>query len=320
MDVYFLVLPDVHLLDMSGPVQAIQETNELHGSGFCVHFVGPEARVNTWQGLMLDQLAPLPEAVTPDSLVFVCGTKLTAGCQGTAANRAAVAWLQAVHQQGAWIIGICTGAFVLGAAGLLDGRRCTTHHRHLSHLKTQFPLARVIPERIFIRDQEVITSAGVTAGIDLTLALISELRGAQEAAYTARELVVYARRMADDPQISPHFRNRNHVSPLVHDVQDEIARNLCQPLTVGSLASRFNMSPRHLQRLFRNNTGISVKGYLTALRLRRAEDLLRNSDQSIERVAEQAGFQSARTFRDTWIKEHGSPPSRMRQIYRINGS
>lgn len=312
MDVYFLVLPDVHLLDMSGPVQAIHETNELHGVGFNMHFISVSEQVNSWQGLALARLEPLPELVKNDSLVVVCGMKLTEGYRQTAADPAVVRWLQAVSQQGVKLAGICTGAFVLGEAGLLNGRRCTTHHRLLNQLSSDFPEADVIHERIFVEDGNLYTSAGVTAGIDLTLHLISQLRGAREAVDTARELVVFARRLADDPQISLHFRNRNHVSPLIHEVQDDLARNLCEPVTVSRLADRFRVSTRHLQRLFRASTGVSIKSYLTDLRLGRATELLALTEDSVELVAERSGFQSTRSFRDAWLKRYGASPSSMR--------
>lgn len=318
MDVYFLVLPDVHLLDMSGPVQAIHETNELHGVRFNMHFISVAEQVASWQGLSLARLEPLPETIDADSLVMVCGMKLTDGSRETPADPVLVRWLQSVHHQGVKLAGICTGAFVLGEAGLLNGRRCTTHHRLLNQLRSRFPEADVIPERIFVEDGNLYTSAGVTAGIDLTLHLISQLRGAREAVDTARELVVFARRMADDPQISMHFRNRNHVSPLIHEVQDVLARNLCQPVTVARLAERFRVSPRHLQRLFRASTGVSIKSYLTDLRLGRASELLALTNDSVELVAEKSGFQSTRSFRDAWLKRYGTSPSGMRDQLKMN--
>lgn len=316
MDVYFLVLPGVHLLDMSGPVQAIHESNELHGHCFDLHFVGLEDQISSWQGLSLTRLEPLPERVPQGSLVVVCGMKLAPGYRRVAADPILQRWLRQAHVDGAMLAGICTGAFVLGEAGLLDGRRCTTHHRLLEQLRSDFPRARVIPERIFVEDGHLFTSAGVTAGIDLTLHLIAHLRGAREAVDTARELVVFARRMADDPQISLHFQSRNHVSPLIHEVQDTLARNLCKPITVARLAEQYRVSPRHLQRLFRASTGVSIKSYLTDLRLARATELLARSDASVELVAERAGFQSTRAFRDAWLKKFGRAPSTMRDELR----
>lgn len=316
MDVYFLVLPGVHLLDMSGPVQAIHESNELHGHCFNLHFVGLDHQVSSWQGLALTQLDPLPERVSANSLVVVCGMKLAQDYRRVAADDRLQQWLQRAHKDGALLAGICTGAFVLGEAGLLDGRRCTTHHRLLDQLRTNFPQARVIPERIFVEDGRLFTSAGVTAGIDLTLHLIARLRGAREAVDTARELVVFARRMADDPQISLHFQSRNHVSPLIHEVQDTLSRDLCKPITVARLAEQYRVSPRHLQRLFRASTGVSIKSYLTDLRLARATDLLARSDASVELVAERSGFQSTRAFRDAWLKKFGRAPTAMRDELR----
>ncbi len=313
MDVYFLVLPDVHLLDMSGPVQAIHESNELHGDFFNLHFVAPDGTISSWQGPTLSGLSTLPDRVAPGSLVFVCGMKLTEGSIKAVHDNGVVNWLVSTRTAGARIIGICTGSFVLGAAGLLDNRQCTTHHRLLTELQAAFPLARVTRERIFVDEGEVLTSAGVTAGIDLTLYLISHLRGVREALDTARELVVQNRRMGDDPQISDCFRNRNHVSPLIHEVQDHMARTYREPITVSRLAEQHRISTRHLQRLFRASTGKSIKAYLTDLRLSHARELLSTTSQSIELVAERAGFHSTRAFRDAWYRRYGYPPSHLRQ-------
>ncbi|PAV25594.1 AraC family transcriptional regulator [Tamilnaduibacter salinus] len=320
MDALFLLLPDVHLLDLAGPVQAIHESNELHGDFFRLHFVGLGPSVNCWQGLSIGELEGLPETIAPDTLVFVCGMKLTPQVMATARNPALVQWLKRAHAQGATLVGICTGTFVLGESGLLDNRDCTTHHQLQAALKDAFPKARVARERIFVEDGSVLTSAGVTGGIDLTLHLIWRLRGDRAAIDTARELVVHRRRMGDDQQISEHLRHRNHTSPLIHEVQDHLSQAFREPLTVSGLAKRHRVSPRHLQRLFRANTGGSIKSYLTSLRLEKAHDLLEDGKDSIEHVAEKSGFRSTRAFREAWTGKYGTPPSRLLRRHTPGGS
>ncbi|SFR45823.1 transcriptional regulator, AraC family with amidase-like domain [Marinobacter daqiaonensis] len=312
MDVYFLLLPDVHLLDMAGPVQAIHECNELHGGFFRPRFVGLGASVNCWQGPAIGNVEPLPETVTADSLIFVCGMKLTPQVMAAARDSRLTDWLNRADRLGATLVGICTGTFVLGEAGLLDDRQCTTHHRLLQALNEAFPKARVTRERIFVEDGNLLTSAGVTAGIDLTLYLIARLRGCRVAIDTARELVVHNRRMGEDPQISEHLRHHNHVSPLIHEVQDHMVRAFREPLTVSGLAAAHRVSTRHLQRLFKASTGISIKGYLTALRLEKARELLADGRDSIELVAEKSGFQSTRAFREAWMRKYDTAPSLLR--------
>ncbi len=130
-----------------------------------------------------------------DSLVFVCGIKLTKEVMAVAADTRLADWLRSAQDRGARIAGICTGTFVLGRAGLLDNHYCTTHHRLIERLRQEYPRARVIQERIFVEDGALLTSAGVTAGIDLTLYLIARYRGVRESPETARELVVHSRRM-----------------------------------------------------------------------------------------------------------------------------
>jgi transcriptional regulator GlxA family with amidase domain len=320
IDVYFLVLPDVHLLDLSGPAQAIHESNELHGQRFNLHFVSPDSTVKSWEGLGLSTLSPLPSRVAAGSLIFVCGTKLSDAFFNSAATIAAVGWLRQAHAQGSRAIGVCTGAFILGRAGLLERRHCTTHHRYLRQLREEFPTAKVMPERIFVEDGGIYTSAGVTAGIDLTLHLLGNLVGERQAVETARDLVVYIRRMADDPQISDHFRFRNHISPLVHEVQDYIGQHSLERITVDSIANHFNVSARHLQRLFKANVGISVKENLTRLRLAHAESLIRETGFSIEWVAEKSGFQSIQSFRGAWLKQFRVTPTQARKAFRTGSA
>lgn len=318
MDVFFLLLPDVHLLDMAGPVQAIHESNELHGTFFRPRFIGLSDAVKSWQGPQLGHIEPLPEEVGTGCLIFVCGMKLTDDVMATGADPRLVGWLRDAAENGATVAGICTGTFLLGYSGLLDGRSCTTHHRLIDRLQREFPCARVTRERIFVEDGDLLTSAGVTAGIDLTLHLIARYRGPREAIDTARELVVHSRRMGEDPQISEQLRHRNHVSPLIHEVQDHMVRRYCEPLTIATLAGEHRVSPRHLQRLFKASTGISIKSYLTALRLERARELLAGGHDSIELVAEKSGFPSARSFRDAWIRHFYSSPSQARQRYQLS--
>ena len=148
MDVYFLILPNIHLMDLSGPVQALADCNELQGEHFRCHYISPQQTVSSWQGLALSTMLPLPEAVQPGSLIFIPGMKLSAGKTDPQLYQEVLDWLQEMDRQDARLIGVCTGAFILGAAGLLDGRRCTTHHRQLSRLAEDFPKAVVLQERM----------------------------------------------------------------------------------------------------------------------------------------------------------------------------
>lgn len=316
MDAYFLILPSIHLMDLSGPVQALADCNELHGEQFRCHYVSHQRTVSSWQGLALSVMSPLPEKVEPGSLVFIPGMKLGPGKIDHRSYHDVLNWLRKMDNQNARLVGVCTGSFMLGAAGLLDGRKCTTHHRQLKRLAEEFPNAQVLQERIFVEDKGLYTSAGVSAGIDLTLHLISEIVGPDASASVAREMVVCSRRMGNDPQIAAQFRHREHVHPTIHEAQDIIAHNLTLSLTAESIACQLKISARHFQRLFIKATGLTLKQYVTEQRIQKASQLLKSTHHPIEWVAELAGFQSSKTFRDTWVRKFGYPPSQLRATSR----
>jgi transcriptional regulator GlxA family with amidase domain len=199
---------------------------------------------------------------------------------------------------------------LLAQAGCLDGRHCTTHHTLIADLQALAPRAQVVSDRIFVDDGEVLTSAGITTGIDLALYLIEQEAGAELAARVARRLVMYQRRGTHDPQVSPWLAHRNHMHPAVHRAQDAVAREPQRNWTLAELASVACVSPRHLTRLFAQHAGISVVVYQQQLRIARAKHLLAQHGWPVERVAEACGFASARDLRRVWRKyEPGSPAS-----------
>ena len=200
---------------------------------------------------------------------------------------------------------VCSGALLLARAGLLDGRQCTTHHTRTDLLRQFAPTAQVHENRLFVEDGPAVTSAGVTAGIDLGLYLVERYFGAPLAAEVARDLVVYMRRSGQDPQLSPWLAYRNHLHPAVHRAQDAIAKDPARRWRLDELAERAHVSPRHLARLFAEHTGIGVVEYQQRLRLTRAKELLGDARLSRERVAEMAGFSSARDLRRVWGKYEG---------------
>ena len=196
---------------------------------------------------------------------------------------------------------------LLAQAGCLDGRHCTTHHTLIADLQALAPRAQVVSDRIFVDDGEVLTSAGITTGIDLALYLIEQEAGAELAARVARRLVMYQRRGTHDPQVSPWLAHRNHMHPAVHRAQDAITQSLAQDparrWSLPELAEVACVSPRHLSRLFMLHTGISVLDYQQQLRMARArEQLAQQPALTQEQLAEACGFASARDFRRVWAK------------------
>ncbi|GGY55605.1 AraC family transcriptional regulator [Bacterioplanes sanyensis] len=309
--VYFLINQQTHLLDMAGPCQAFHESNE-RGGQFDLHFVSFDSNASCYQGLTLSQLQPPPAQLPGRAIVVVCASKYQPGVYTDDAAVKSAHWLRTAPADDTLILGICTGTFLLGRAGLLDHRQCTTHHSLTAELAEQYPRAKVIADRIYLQDGHLFTSAGVTAGIDLCLALIEQLSNGQCATEVARELVVHRRRMANDPQLSLHVRYRNHVSPLVHAVQDYIANHYRQHLSTTVLSQHFRVSQRHLQRLFKEYTGVTMKEYITRIRLEEAKNLL-DDCQTIEQAAYLSGFSQPSTFRAAWKKYFGGLPGECRQ-------
>jgi transcriptional regulator GlxA family with amidase domain len=309
LHIYLVLTPNVLMLDYAGPAEALRMARDM-GAPIALHACGPQAHIPTSLGTGISGLLALPAVVPPRSLVLVVGNSNEAVDYATEAAHTVVQWLRSVSGQGARMASICSGALLLAQAGCLDGRHCTTHHSLLADLQTLAPRAQVVSDRIFVDDDGVLTSAGITTGIDLALYLIEQEAGAELAARVARRLVMYQRRGTHDPQISPWLAHRNHMHPAVHRAQDAMSREPQRPWTLAELADVACVSPRHLSRLFAQHTGISVVVYQQQLRIARAKDLLARQGLPVERVAEACGFASARDLRRVWRKyEAGSPAS-----------
>ncbi|GHH73048.1 transcriptional regulator [Streptosporangium violaceochromogenes] len=318
-----LVLPRVNLLDLGGPVQVFDAAAHL-GGGYRLEFASDAPETTSAQGLRLAGLAPLSRTTAgPGDLVLVPGPRLTTGSDRTAAPEplvpeplvpdAAVRWLREVYAAGARVASVCTGAAALGEAGLLDGRACTTHWALTAALRHRYPAARVREAALFVHDGRVSTSAGISAGIDLALSIVERDHGPALAASVARELVVYLRRDATSPQISPFLRHRAHLRPAVHRVQDHIAQHLDASHTLADLAAVVHMSPRGLSRAFTSATGITPLEYRQQLRLERARTLLAETDLTVEAVATRCGFRDARQLRRLFADRRGASPAASRR-------
>jgi transcriptional regulator GlxA family with amidase domain len=292
----FVVLPEVEILDLAGPLQALAEANRSHPR-YRLRLCSTHERVRSDQGVVLADLEPLP-AIDADTLVIVPGMPYVATQK---IDRRAVRWLRNAAATGAHIASVCTGAFVLGEAGLLDGRRCTTHWSRTAELAQRFPNARVLTDRLFVTDGEVTTSAGIASGIDMALALIEQTDGPLVAAEVAREMVVYLRRDGAQEQQSVYLDFRTHLNPGVHRVQDWIVRNPAQRPTLTALADLAAMSPRNLTRTFRRATGISVHEFSTRVRLELARSLAHEPSLTMEVVARRTGL-SARELRRLGVR------------------
>ncbi|MFF5189388.1 GlxA family transcriptional regulator [Streptomyces sp. NPDC000345] len=314
--VLVLVLPEVNLLDLAGPVQVFDAAAYL-GGGYRLEYVAETEVLRSAQGLRLAGLAPLSTSrVAAGDLVLVPGPRLTGSDRLVA--RTVVRWTREAYDAGARVASVCTGAVVLGEAGLLDGRACTTHWSLTSAMRDRYPRARVREAALYVHDGRISTSAGISSGIDLALSLVERERGPQLAAKVARELVLYLRREGNAAQISPFLRHRDHVQPAVHRVQDHLAQHLDTSLTLRELAAIAGLSPRGLTRAFTAATGLTPFAYQRQLRLERARTLLSGTDLTVEAIALRCGFGDARQLRRMVTDAFGVPPSLLRVPLRPN--
>jgi transcriptional regulator GlxA family with amidase domain len=284
--VVFVLLPQVHLLDLAGPAQVFATAEQYELS-----YVAESTPVPSWQGLPLAAALDWPE-LGPDDLVIVPGYRESYG-QVSARTLERIA---AHHAAGGTVASVCAGAATLGRAGLLDGRRCTTHHDLQDDLARDFPAATVIRDVLYVFDGRVVTSAGIASGIDLALHLVALRHGPARAAQVAREMVVYARRNGDERQSSAMLRHRAHLSDVVHRVQDRIDAEFSAPLPLPALAAGAGVSERTLTRLFAAATGRTPLQYQQVLRVERAEYLIGHGT-TVEAAARAVGFTDARMLR-----------------------
>jgi transcriptional regulator GlxA family with amidase domain len=318
--VFVVVPPRVLLLDVAGPVEVLRKANtEQERVRFEVFFVGPVRKVGSSIGLAVADVGRLPANLPDGAIVIVPGNadeplgEPVGDAAGHAEQEALiVAWLQRAIRPGIRVVSICSGALLLARAGLLDGFECTTHHGCTDELMRIAPLALVRENRLYVEDGERLTSAGITAGIDLMLHVVAGMAGPACALAVARFLVVYLRRAGGDPQLSPWLEGRNHMHPSIHRAQDAVTTDPSREWSVGTLAHVAAASPRHLSRLFNEQTGMSVSEYVNRMRVALARELLAGSRLDIEAVAERAGFGSARQLRRAWGKFNALPPGQSR--------
>lgn len=319
--VFMVVPPRALLLDVAGPMEALRKANmEQATVRFTVAFVGPADTTISSIGLDVTGIAPLPETLPDDALVIVSGAaddplgdKVVDRVAHAKQEAEIVAWLRRSIRPGIRLATICSGALLAARAGLLEGHECTTHHGTIAELTRLAPTARVRENRLFVEDGERLTSAGITAGIDLMLAIIARDAGHRTALAVARYLVVYLRRGGADPQLSPWLEGRNHIHPAIHRAQDAVTADPARDWSVETLADVACTSPRNLSRLFNEHTGMSVTDYLNRMRIALAREMITSSRMDMESVAARAGFASARQFRRAWNRIHGTPPSASRE-------
>ncbi|MGW2726929.1 GlxA family transcriptional regulator [Streptomyces sp. NPDC001494] len=293
--VVFVLLPGVHLLDLAGPAQAFS-TAAGFGQPYVLDYVAEEPQIRSAQGLPLTARTTWPD-LDPGDLVVVPGWSAPTLRGGPRISPETAGRLRAHHTAGGTVASVCAGADALGQAGLLDGRRCTTHHQLQDELAARHPRATVVRDVLFSADDRIVTSAGIASGIDLALHLLAARHGPALAARVAREMVIYARRNGNEPQASAMLRHRGHVDDTVHRTQDLIDTHYAEPLPLTRLAAHAGVSARTLTRQFSRATGgLTPLRYQQTLRLERAEHLI-GQGATTESAARQVGFEDARMLR-----------------------
>ena len=291
----FIVPPHFEILDLAGPAQVFTEA-KFYGFEASLEFYSYSDEIICTSGLSFGNVTSYKNAdLKAGDYVFIPGMDFNyVNSIAFKAERSFFKWLKECADKNIFVCSVCNGAFALGHAGLLKDTECTTHWRRVEELQLQFPSAKVITDILFKKSNNVYTSAGISAGIDLALAILEELKGALFTHKVARGLVVYHRRSQNHTQQSVYLDYRNHINPNIHAVQDYMIDHLSEDNTIEDLASLVAMSPRNLSRVFKEKTGATILEYLTLLRLEFAKTMLNNPEFTIEYIASKCGFKTAR--------------------------
>jgi transcriptional regulator GlxA family with amidase domain len=309
--VIFFINKETHILDLAGAVQTFYESGD-YGKPYEIIYVSDSGTQATSAKLRMTGLKKYSEVkIRPTDVLVIPGYDLRR--LPPMNNYKLFSWLQQADKTGAIICSICTGAFTLAAAGLLDGKECTTHWKYTERLQKDFPSLKVLNNRLFVKSGNIYTSAGVTTGLDMALSLLEEKHGPEFAFKVAREMVVYIRRDGSESQDSIYLQYRSHVNEDIHAVQDWIIHNLPKKIRVEQLAALVYTSPRNLTRQFKLSTGITIGDYLEKLRVEKAVHLLSNNHK-IGAVTQQCGLQSTNQLRHIIKKHTGSLPSDLKKV------
>jgi transcriptional regulator GlxA family with amidase domain len=302
--IVFLIYPGFQLLDAAGPIAAFEIAGRYVPGSYELKVVAAEAGLVASTSAVSMQADPLGRARGIDTLVVVGGDGSRAAMCCTKTRR----FVQACGSQARRTTSVCSGSYLLAAAGLLDGRRATTHWSRAADFARKFPRVRVEPDSIFVKDGSIWTSAGITAGIDLSLAMVEEDLGESVARRTAQQLVVYYRRPGGQSQFSSLLdmeRANGRFTPLLDYVRSHLERRH----SVADLAERACMSPRHFSRTFHAESGMSPAKAIELLRAETARGSLGGSGRSVQEVARSCGFGNAERMRRSFLRLFGAPPS-----------
>lgn len=308
--VLVVLFDDVQSLDVTGPVEVFAGAGHFGGGGYPIQTASLDGDpVRTQSGLRLLPDTTL-DAVNPPHTLLVPGGGGTRG-----PDPRLIDWLREHAPRAERLVSVCTGALLLAEAGLLDGHRATTHWAACDHLARCYPEVEVEPDPIFVRDGRISTSAGVTAGIDLALALVEEDLGREAALTVARHLVVFLRRPGNQAQFSAQLAAQTAHRPPLRDLQHWITEHPDGDLSVEALAARARMSPRHFARTFQAETGTTPGRYVDRVRLEHARRLLEETADGVQEVAGAAGYGTPEAMRRAFAKAMDTTPAEYRRRF-----
>jgi transcriptional regulator GlxA family with amidase domain len=306
----------VQALDVAGPVDVFAEANYYVAAEHRYDTVVVAAHRNPLRAsnnmLMIADLT-FEEASGGFDILLVAGGPTLPDAEP---DRRLIEWLKDAPSRASTYGSICTGAFALGYAGLLDERRVTTHWQNASKLAARFPAAHVEPDAIYVRDERLVTSAGVTAGIDLALALVGEGNGSDIALLVAKRLVVVAQRQGGQSQFSPYLTAPNDPASPIARIQDHVMANIGRRHTLAALAAEAGMSARNFARHFVQTTGITPHEFVERARIDAARNLLEGSDRQLKAIAYDCGFGTADRMRIVFTERLGVTPAQYRSSFR----
>ncbi|KRA61523.1 AraC family transcriptional regulator [Caulobacter sp. Root655] len=305
----FLIFPDFQLLDAAGPIAAFEIAGRLAPGAYRLNLLARDpGPVASSSGVAMTATA-FADAPPLDTLIVSGGE----GTRSPAICDATLTFVRAASATARRTASVCSGTYVLAAAGLLDGRRATTHWQRSRDFQKRFPAVRLEPDKIFVQDGALWSSAGITAGIDMALAMIGADLGEAVARRTAQQLVVYHRRPGGQSQFSALLEMQGG---RFDDLLVWARENLALPLTVDQLAERAAMSPRNFARLFAAETGATPAKAVERLRVEAARALLDSQPLQVEDVALETGFGDSERMRRAFVRAFGQPPQALRRAGR----
>ena len=314
--IVILAFPGVQPLDVIGPAEVFAGADTLAGGGtYTVDVVAKEPDPISVRG---GGYSLVPKTTTArcrgpiDTLIVAGGI----GVRAAEGDVELIRWIRSAARRSRRVASVCSGSFLLARAGLLEGKTVTTHWASTEELARRHPELKVDPTPIFVRDGNVWTSAGVTSGMDLSLALVEEDLGRETAVEIARWLVLFLQRPGGQAQFSSHLSAQLAERRPLRELQSWIADNLDADLRVDALADRSAMSPRNFARFFRRETGMTPAAYVEELRVERARQLLEESAESVELVSSRCGFGTPETMRRAFARRIGTPPAQYRARFR----